>query len=106
METRWSAYGPNWLQLDLGKEVEISGVAIAMWKGDEREYPFEIQVSSDGVNWTTALAKTSNSVQTSEAEMYSFKEPVKARYVKYVGDGATTEGKNYCHISEIVVLKK
>lgn len=106
METRWSAYGPNWLQVDLKNEVEISGVAIAMWKGDEREYPFEIQVSTDGVNWTTALEKTSNSVKTSDAELYSFKAPVKARYVKYVGDGATLEGKNYCHISELVVLKK
>lgn len=106
METRWSAYGPNWLQLDLGKEVEITGVAIAMWKGDEREYPFEIQVSADGENWMTALEKTSNSVKTSDAELYNFKQSVKAKYVKYVGDGATTEGKNYCHISEIVVLKK
>ena len=106
METRWSAYGPNWLQVDLGSEVEISGVAIAMWKGDEREYPFIIEVSTDGTNWTTALEKTSNSVTTTDAELYNFKAPVKARYVKYVGDGATLEGKNYCHISEIVVLKK
>lgn len=106
METRWSAFGPNWLQVDLGSEVEISGVAIAMWKGDERIYPFTIEYSVDGTNWLTALPKTENSGETTDAELYTFPAPVKAKYVKYVGDGATTEGKNYCHISEIVVLKK
>ncbi|MCX7715624.1 MAG: stalk domain-containing protein [Clostridia bacterium] len=106
METRWSAYGPNWLIVDLGSEQEIAGVAIAMWKGDERIYPFSIEVSNDKQNWTTALEKTTNSGKTTDAEQYMFKAPVKGRYVRYSGDGATTEGKNYCHISEIVVLKK
>lgn len=106
MSTRWSAYGPNTLTLDLKNEIEISGVAVAMWKGDERIYPFTIEVSSDGETWTTAHEKTQNSGTTDEAELYSFKEPVKARYVRYNGDGSTAEGKNYCHISEIVVLKK
>lgn len=57
MSTRWSAYGPNTLTLDLKNEIEISGVAVAMWKGDERIYPFTIEVSSDGETWTTAHEK-------------------------------------------------
>ncbi len=103
METRWSAFGPNQLTLDLGSVQEISGVAIAMWKGDERFFPFSIEVSEDGTNWTTALEKTQNSAETTEAELYNFKEKVKAQYVRYSGDGDTSKG--YCHISEIVVLK-
>lgn len=106
MDTRWSNAGPSWLQLDLGQETEITGVAIAMWKGTERLFPFSIEVSSDGETWTTALEKTENSGTTEEAEMYTFKTPVKAKYVKYVGDGDNIPDKNYCHISEIVVLKK
>lgn len=105
METRWSAFGPNWLKLDLGTEQEFSSVAIAMWKGDERIYPFSIEVSSDGENWTTVLEKTQNSGLTSDAELYKLDKPAKGRYVRYSGDGATTEGKNYCHISEIVIIK-
>ncbi|MFR9049878.1 MAG: hypothetical protein ACLVI7_01485 [Hominilimicola sp.] len=31
-------------------------------------------------------------------------ETVKARYIRYNGDGATDPDKNYCHISEIAVL--
>lgn len=46
METRWSAFGPNWLMLDLGEEKEMSGVAIAMWKGDERIFKFNIEAVS------------------------------------------------------------
>jgi hypothetical protein len=103
METRWSAFGENQLVLDLGSVQEISGVAIAMWKGDERVFPFSIEVSEDGETWTTALEKTQNSATTTEAEIYNFTSKVKARYVRYSGDGDTTKG--YCHISEIVVLK-
>ena len=33
-----------------------------------------------------------------------FHETVKARYIRYNGDGATDPDKNYCHISEIAVL--
>lgn len=106
MTTRWSAYGANTLTLDLKDETEITGVAIAMWKGAERIYPFTIEVSTDGKTWTTALEKTENSGTTEEAEVYNFKKSVKARYVRYSGDGATDPDKNYCHISEMVVLKK
>ena len=44
----------------------------------------------------------------SEAELVKaisvFPETVKARYIRYSGDGATDPQKNYCHISEIAVL--
>lgn len=103
METRWSAFGENSLTLDLGSVQEISGVAIAMWKGDERLFPFVIEVSEDGKTWTTALEKTTNSGTSTEAEKYDFKQKVKAKYVRYSGDGDNVKG--YCHISEIVVLK-
>ena len=104
MGTRWSAYGPNNLTLDLGSEQEVTGVAIAMWKGSERIYPFIIQYSTDGSNWETALEKTQNSGTTEDFEVYEFETPVTARYIRYAGDGATDPEKNYCHISEIAVL--
>lgn len=103
METRWSAFGPNWLKLDLGSEQEMSGVAIAMWKGDERVFKFDIEVSNDGENWTKVLTGAENSGMTSDAEQFNFEKPVKGRYVRYSGEGDNVKG--YCHISEIVVLK-
>ncbi|MGN0181864.1 MAG: stalk domain-containing protein [Candidatus Ornithomonoglobus sp.] len=104
LTTRWSANGPNTLTVDLGSEQTVTGVAIAMWKGAEREYPFLIEVSTDGTSWTTALPKTKNSVTTENLEEYIFPEAVTARYVRYNGDGDTVPGKNYCHISEFAVL--
>ncbi len=102
--TRWSGFGPNTLTVDLGSEQEVSGVAIAMWKGSERIYPFIIEYSADGENWKTALPKTQNTGESEEFEKYMFPETVKARYIRYNGDGATDPQKNYCHISEIAVL--
>lgn len=104
MSTRWSAAGPNWITLDLGSIQKVSGVAIAMWKGNERTYPFSIEVSLDGETWETAVPKTQNSMTTDQAEEYMFNKMMEARYVRYSGDGDTIEGKNYCHISEMVVL--
>lgn len=104
MNTRWSGYGPNTLTIDLGSEQEVTGVAIAMWKGSERIYPFIIEYSNDGETWTTALEKTQNSGTTEGMEEYMFESPVKARYIRYNGDGATDPTKNYCHISEIAIL--
>ncbi len=104
LDTRWSAYGPNTLTIDLGSSVGVTGVAIAMWKGAERIYPFSIEYSNDGENWEEALPKTENSGTTEGFEEYLFPVPVTARYIRYSGDGATDPTKNYCHISEIAVL--
>ncbi|MCH5209388.1 MAG: discoidin domain-containing protein [Oscillospiraceae bacterium] len=102
--TRWSAYGPNTLTIDLGSVQTVSGVAIAMWKGHERIYPFTIEYSVDGETWKTALPKTQNKGETEEFEKYMFPNTVEAQYIRYNGDGATDPTKNYCHISEIAVL--
>ncbi|MCD8181636.1 MAG: discoidin domain-containing protein, partial [Firmicutes bacterium] len=104
ISTRWSAYGPNTLTIDLGDTQEVTGVAIAMWKGSERIYPFTIEYSEDGETWQTALSKTQNTGETEEFEKYMFPETVSARYIRYNGDGATDPTKNYCHISEIAIL--
>jgi rhamnogalacturonan endolyase len=104
ISTRWSAYGPNTLTIDLGSAQTVSGVAIAMWKGNERIYPFTIEYSLDGKEWKTALTKTQNTGETDEFEKYIFPEAVTAQYIRYSGDGATDPTKNYCHISEIAVL--
>ncbi len=104
ISTRWSANGPNTLTVDLGSEQTVTGVAIAMWKGSERTYPFLIEYSTDGETWSEALPKTQNSGESEEFEKYMFPSPVKARYIRYNGDGDTEPNKNYCHISEIAVL--
>ncbi len=104
MATRWSNWGPSTLILDLGSEKTVTGVSIACWKGNERIYPFTIEYSSDRSTWTEALPKSQNTGESAEFEKFMFPTPVKARYIRYSGDGATDPKKNYCHISEIAVL--
>ncbi len=104
INTRWSAFGANTLTVDLGSEKAVTGVAIAMWKGSERIYPFSIEYSLDGETWKTALPKTQNTGFSEEFEKYMFPQAVTARYIRYSGDGATDPKKNYCHISEIVIF--
>lgn len=104
INTRWSSYGKSTLTLDLGEAQDVTGVAIAMWKGSERIYPFTIEYSVDGETWETALPKTQNTGESEEFERYMFPSTVNARYIRYSGDGATDPQKNYCHVSEIAVL--
>ena len=104
MGTRWSNYGASELVLDLGSEQTVTGVSIACWKGNERIYPFTIEVSTDGETWTEVLGKSQNTGESDAFEKFMFASSAKARYIKYKGDGATDPKKNYCHISEIAVL--
>ena len=105
INTRWSAWGPNTLVIDLGETAkDVTGVAIACWKGAERVYPFTIEYSTDGEAWETALPKSQNTGESDGFEKFMFPEPVTAKYIRYSGDGATDPTKNYCHISEIAIL--
>ncbi|SHL39823.1 F5/8 type C domain-containing protein [Actinacidiphila paucisporea] len=56
--TRWSsaAADPQWLQVDLGSSQNICGVQLAWENAYAKAY--QIQVSADGTNWTTAYSTT------------------------------------------------
>jgi poly(beta-D-mannuronate) lyase len=85
--TRWSVNGQgHWLELDLGNVYTISQATIAWYQGDQREAFFDLEVSSDGVNWTPALRDQRSSGATTELETFSF-SPLAARFVRYVGLG-------------------
>jgi len=104
-ETRWSGFGiGESLWVDLGEEKSIGAVAISYWKGDERVYGFSIEVSSDNETWTRVLENQESSGNTLELEKFTFKSPIKARYVKYVGNGNTVNDFN--NLTEFVVLSK
>ena len=86
--TRWTgmAHG-EYAVIDLGEVKAIDGVALAFWKGYEREYYFDIYVSQDGENWQEAYLKGQSSGTTEDLEAYAFDSKMNARYVKCVGFG-------------------
>jgi beta-glucanase (GH16 family) len=57
--TRWSSAfsDPQWLQVDLGQQYNITGVTLNWEAAYARA--FQIQTSSDGTNWTTIYSTTS-----------------------------------------------
>lgn len=101
--TRWTS--PNqsgsWAIFDLGESKAIDAVSMAFWRGDTRQYFFELFVSDDGENWTP-VAKGSNTGTTEGLEVTEINS--KGRYIKFLGGGNTNNG--HSNIFEFKVLQK
>jgi uncharacterized repeat protein (TIGR02543 family) len=83
--TRWSADGdPQWIQYDLGQSYTVCYVAFAAYKGDERVYTFDVEVSADGVNFNQLIAGAQNSGTTLQQEDIDFPDG-NGRYVRLIG---------------------
>jgi hypothetical protein len=85
--TRWaSAWSdPQWLEVDLGQVMTINHIQL-VW---EAAYAtaYQIQVSSDGTNWTTIYSTTSGS-----GGVEDFNVTGSGRYVRFYG---TARGTSY-----------
>jgi hypothetical protein len=89
LNTRWSAGGDGqWIRMDLGQVMPITGVQIAWYKGSSRKAFFDVQLSSNGNTYNTVITKKSSSGTSSDLELYSFPSN-SARYVRVVGHGNT-----------------
>jgi len=84
LNTRWTSEGfGEWLALDLGTAQPVTAIGLAFFRGDSRQYFFEIQISLDGENWETIYAGNSSGT-TNEEEFIPLPE-VMARYIRYIG---------------------
>lgn len=79
----------------------IGAISVAEWQGNRRIYSFEIEVSADGINWTSVLDE-STSGESESLEVFEF-EPINARYVKYINKGNSINTNS--NIVEFRVLK-
>lgn len=90
LATRWSAWGiGESITWDLGWQREIASVSLAFFLGDQRKGFFNLEISNDGVNWTTVLADAESNGTSTAAETFSF-SPLNGRYIRYVGNGNST----------------
>ncbi|MDF2924606.1 MAG: type protein [Paenibacillaceae bacterium] len=90
--TRWSAEGEQWIQYDLGSPAEIGSVAIAWYSGNSRKASFDIQLSQDGLVWSTVYSGQSGGT-TIYPELVAFPAQ-SARYVRVAGQGNTANQWN------------
>jgi hypothetical protein len=102
LTTRWSANGDGqWIKYDLGTVRTISHVAIAVYNGNARQNRFDLQVSSDNVSWTNVITDGLTSGTTTAEEVHDFAD-TSARWVRYLGHGATTSTFN--SVAEVSVF--
>jgi hypothetical protein len=89
LATRWSGSGDGaWIRYDLGSTRMVSRVSIAVYRGNQRSNRFDLQRSADGITWMPILAGARTQSNTTAEQPFNF-TPVSARFVRYVGHGAT-----------------
>lgn len=80
--TRWDGLhnvGANWLKLDFGKQVMLSGVSFDLFNSTYyRPADFQVQ-TYNGTSWTTQRTVTGN---TNNTPSYTFDPPVKTNQVR------------------------
>ncbi len=102
VKTRWSVNGVNeWAIYDYGSVYEFNAIRAAFHKGNERKTKFDIQVSTDAESWTTVLQAQESSGGVIGYERFEF-TPIKARYIKYVGQGNSKN--NWNSVTEFAAL--
>jgi hypothetical protein len=86
LATRWSASGDGqWIRFDLGSTKTAKLVKVAFYSGNTRTSTFDVQVSTDGVNFTTLQPYTSSGT-TLSLETFDIADSP-ARYVRLLGHG-------------------
>ncbi|MER7455917.1 chondroitinase-B domain-containing protein [Micromonospora sp. NPDC126480] len=102
LATRWSAAGDAvWIRYDLCSTATAGAVAIAWYKGDQRQTTFTVQTSTNGSTWTTAVPVRASSGSTLQPETYEF-AGISARYLRILGYGNTQN--SWTSITEVDVL--
>jgi hypothetical protein len=86
--TRWgasSAAYPQWWSVDLGATHNLTSANIYWFDAATRSYKYEIQVSSDNVNFTTVVNATNNVTDGNTTNTFSASD----RYVRVYVSGAS-----------------
>ncbi len=80
--TRWiSATQDNvWIKTDLGKTYNLSKVSV-LWAGDTTKN-YDLQISSDNINWTTIFSGTTNNTTPQLIDTTSFIKSAQGRYFR------------------------
>ncbi|CAH1219604.1 hypothetical protein PAECIP111891_04936 [Paenibacillus allorhizoplanae] len=87
LDTRWSALGdPQWIQYDLGSNKQVAFVQMAFYNGDVRTATFDIETSTDNVNFTPVATRLQSTFNNGLLK-FDFTDVGSARYVRIVGHG-------------------
>jgi len=94
LATRWSGCGDGaWLKLDLGSTRSVGSVKIAWYNGNARVSSFDLQTSSDNINWADVLTNVQSGGTSTAEQAFDF-AAVDARWVRYLGHGNSLNAWN------------
>lgn len=106
--TLWAAEGEHFIIYELDQEYTIAAVEIMLNQNMERNAIFEVQSSVDGTNFTSIYSGTGDG-QVGKGglvfEKFEFEQPVKAKYIKYIGKGSNLTMWNGVREIKFVVAK-
>ncbi len=112
-QTRWSAEvtdknDPCWAIFDLGEVYELDKIGISFYRELIRTTEFSLEVSVDGVEYTTAIPRRNSPGKSEMVEYYDL-GGVSARYVKLLGYGNSSPYdniKNWFSPTEVEIYTK
>jgi hypothetical protein len=93
LSTRWAANGntyPRWWRVDLGTNCNLSSVTIDWYGTGGRSYQYKIEVSTNDINYATAVDNTGNTSTANTTNTFA----TTARYVRITVTGVVPTGGN------------
>lgn len=104
LNTYWAGKGSNsYINFDLGKILTLNGIRIAWYKGTDRKAIFAVKISENNKKWQTVFDGKASG-KTDKFEIYRF-APCKARYVKIIGQGNSSNNYNSILEAEAIPAK-
>jgi len=98
VNTLWSTEGKGeWIAYEFDEEYTVTSAYLVLNKASERVNYFELHASADGKTYELIGKFTSDG--KSDGELFKFDKPVKAKYIKFVGQGNSVH--DWCAIKEI-----
>ena len=103
--TRWASESSEinpeqWLMFELDDVYPIEKIGVSWMSATARQYTYKLEISTDGVNWTTVFDGQSSGT-TKECE-YTQLGGKMAKYVRYKGYGNTVNRWN--SVTEVQIL--
>jgi len=105
-DTIWAANGVGrYIDIELDRVYTLDRTEVLFNPNGGRSAAFEVQISEDGLTYTTVIDSVSDgSLEDIAWECYDFKAPVKVKYLRYVGNGSNIS--NWNAIKEIRFREK
>lgn len=95
---------PEYIDIDLGDEYELSHIGMSFYLGNQRKNYFKISVSTDGESYSEVLPLSYSSGTSIFMEYYPI-DIVKTRYVRIYGYGNNTTSYTWFSMTELKIYQ-